>query len=117
LKASSSWPLQREATAPSRRRAYLEWVEEQIETYKESVSRTELLCVADEVVEDLRVNTKGQYQLTELLLAEAVDRKIFRMLRLPTYRAWVTAHPAPTPAQGASVPAREPLPLPEAASF
>jgi hypothetical protein len=107
--------LQRETTAPSRRRAYLAWVEEQIEAYKESVSRTELLCVADEVVTDLRVNTKGQYQLTELLLAEAVDRRIFRMLRLPSYRTWAAARPAP--ASGPKAPEREPLPLPEAASF
>ena len=117
MKASSSWPSQRESTAPSRRRAYLAWVEDQIETYKESVSRTELLCVADEVVADLRVNTKGQYQLTELLLAEAVDRKIFRMLRLPSYRAWVASRPAPAPSASASEPERPPLPLPEAASF
>jgi hypothetical protein len=118
LKASSSWPLQRESTPPSRRRAYLEWVEEQIEAYKESVSRAELLGVADDVVAELRVNTKGQYQLTELLLAEAVDRRIFRMLRLPTYRGWLATRPAPLPPPPSADPIeREPLPLPSAASF
>jgi hypothetical protein len=72
----------------SLRRAYLEWVEEQIENFKETVSRADLLRLADEVVEDLRVNQQGQYQLTELLLCTAVDRRIFRMLGLPGYRHW-----------------------------
>lgn len=93
-------------------------MEEQIEQYKESVSRTDLLAVADEVVAELRVNAKGQYQLTELLLAEAVDRKIFRMLKLPTYRAWAAAHPVNAePAQSAPRPVERPVLLPEAASF
>ena len=109
--------MKRYSNPPSRRRAYLAWVEDQIEGYKESVSRSALLDVADEVVNDLRVNTRGQYQLTELLLAEAVDRKIFRMLRLPSYRAWVASRPAPAPSASASEPERPPLPLPEAASF
>lgn len=72
----------------SSRRAYLDWIEEQVETYKESVPRSQLLQLADEVVEELRVTQRGQYQLTELLLCAAVDRKIIRTLRLPGYRAW-----------------------------
>jgi hypothetical protein len=74
------------------RQAYVEWVEEQIEEFKETVSRADLLRLADEVVEELRVNQEGQYQLTELLLWAAVDRKIFRMLELPGYRAWCATH-------------------------
>lgn len=93
-------------------------MEEQIEAFKESVSRSELLGVADEVVAELRVNTRGQYQLTELLLSEAVDRKIFRMLKLPTYRSWAADHPAPPRAEPTRPPADEhPACLPEAASF
>lgn len=93
-------------------------MEEQVEEYKESVSRADLLGVADEVVAELRVNAKGQYQLTELLLAEAVDRKIFRMLKLPTYRAWAAAHPADADAaQPTPRPVERPVLLPEAASF
>ncbi|HEX2091374.1 MAG TPA: hypothetical protein VHG28_03190 [Longimicrobiaceae bacterium] len=72
----------------SLRRAYLEWVEEQVEAYKDSVPRGDLLRMADEVVEELRVSDLGQYQLTELLLCTAIDRKIIRMLKLPGYRAW-----------------------------
>lgn len=64
----------------------------QIESYKESVPRSDLLGLADQVVEELRVDKEGQYQLTELLLCNAVDRKIFRLLRLPGYRSWCAMH-------------------------
>lgn len=72
----------------SLRRAYVEWVEEQIETYKDTIPRARLLALADEVVSDLRVNAAGQYQLTEMLLCSAVDRHVFRQLKLPGFRAW-----------------------------
>lgn len=70
------------------RRDYLEWVEDQIEAYKESIPRAQLLSLADEVISELRIDREGQYQLTELLLCTAVDRKIFRLLDLPGYRSW-----------------------------
>ncbi|CAN5621414.1 hypothetical protein BH23GEM3_BH23GEM3_17810 [soil metagenome] len=72
----------------SPRHAYLDWVEDQIEDFKETIPRSELLRVADEVVDELRVTRKGQYQLTEILLCTAIDRKIFRLLKLPSYRSW-----------------------------
>ena len=75
-------------SSPSLRRAYLDWVEERIDEFKETIPRNDLLRLADEVVDELRVTQKGQYQLTELLLCTAVDRKIFRLLRLPSYRSW-----------------------------
>jgi len=59
-----------------------------VEQYKESVPRADLLRLADEVVTELRVSQAGQYQLTELLLCDAIDRHIFRVLKLPGYRAW-----------------------------
>ena len=74
----------------SLRRAYVDWVEEQIEAFKDTIPRGELLSLADEVVSGLRVNKDGQYQLTEILLCNAMDRRIFRMLKLPGYRAWRT---------------------------
>ena len=64
----------------------------------------------------------GQYQLTELLLLEAVDRRIFRLLNLPGYRRWCQEHrdrldldvaPAPSPV---AEPYFEPMPA-RAASF
>jgi hypothetical protein len=72
----------------SLRRAYQEWVEEQVEEFKDNMPRADLLRLADEVVRELRMNHRGQYQLTELLLCNAVDRYVVRMLHLPGYRAW-----------------------------
>jgi hypothetical protein len=72
----------------SLRRAYLDWVEEQVEAFKDSIPRSDILRLADEVVNELRVSVEGQYQLTELLLCTAIDRRIVRMLKLPGYRAW-----------------------------
>lgn len=93
------------ATPRSLRRAYVEWVEEQIEEFKERIPRAQLLAMADEVVTELRVDGGGQYQLTELLLCNAMDRRIFRMLKLPGYRAWCAQH--------ASTPSVISFPLPD----
>ena len=93
------------ATPRSLRRAYVEWVEEQIEEFKEQIPRAQLLAMADEVVTALRVDGGGQYQLTEMLLCHAIDRRIFRMLRLPGYRAWCAQH--------TSTPSVISFPLPE----
>lgn len=105
---------------PSRRREYRAWVEDQVEAFKERISRNELLSLADDVVTNLRVSPRGQYQFTEVLLAEAVDRHIFRLLKLPSYRAWVATHPAPPPDPEPGESAEDepdPVPLPSAASF
>ena len=75
-------------TPRSLRRAYLEWVEEQVEEFKDSIPRAQLLDIAEQVVNALRVTQGGQYQLTELLLCNAVDRHLVRLLKLPGYRAW-----------------------------
>lgn len=82
--------LMKPQSSRSLRRAYLDWVDNQIEDFKETIPRSDLLRLADEVVDELRVTQKGQYQLTELLLCTAVDRKIFRLLKLPKYRSWCT---------------------------
>ena len=92
----------------SLRRIYLEWVDEQIEDFKDQVPRSELLLLAERVVEELRVNHDGQYQITELLLCEAVDRSIFRLLKLPSYRSWRASD---RPASSDSEHAPSPLPL------
>lgn len=78
-------------SAPSLRQVYDQWVEDQIEEYKDSVPRSDLIRLADEACEELRVNPRGQYQLTEMLLCAAVDRKIFKLLKLPGYRTWSRA--------------------------
>jgi hypothetical protein len=81
-------------SAPSLRQVYEHWVEDQIEEYKDSVPRDDLLRLADEVCEEVRINQKGQYQITEVILCDAVDRKIFKLLKLPGYRTWSRARRA-----------------------
>jgi hypothetical protein len=87
-------PVVRFESSRSLRRAYLDWVEDQLETFKETVPRSDLLRIADEVIAELRITDAGQYQWTELLLCTAVDRRIFRMLGLPGYQAWCRARRA-----------------------
>lgn len=72
--------------ARSLRHEYELFVEEEIENYKESIPRSALLSIGDEAVASL--TEQPQFALTELLLAQEVDRIIFRRLRLPTYQTW-----------------------------
>ena len=62
------------------------YVRDEIEYYKDSVSRSALLSIGDEAVGKLADQT--QLPLTELLLCDEVDRIIMRRLRLPTYNTW-----------------------------
>jgi len=80
-----------EKKSPTLRQLYDLWVEEQVEDYKDSVSRSDLLRLADEACEELRVSQVGQYQITEILLTDAVDRKIIALLKLPGFRSWSKA--------------------------
>jgi hypothetical protein len=100
-------------STPSLRSLYLDWVEEQLEEFKDSVPRSELLAIADEVVTELQMNRKGQYQLTELLLLEEVDRTLFKRLKLPSFRVWAAAYRKGARPRSGS---REPAPEPEPAS-
>lgn len=81
----------------SPRRRYLDWVEDQIEEYKASLTRDELLQLADEAVQRLFAANDGQYPLTEILLRDAVDSLIAERMRLPTYRSWRRAYHKDTP--------------------
>ena len=62
------------------------YVEREIEDYKNSVSRSYLMGVADEAMR--RLVSGDQMGMTELLLAAEVDKLITRRLRLPTYETW-----------------------------
>lgn len=79
------------SSVPAPRQQYLSWIEEQIEDFKETISRDELLQIADEAIVELENSPDGQISLTEIVLADAVDRLIFLRLRLPTYRQWLRA--------------------------
>ena len=95
----------------SLRRAYLEWVEEQVEEFKDAIPRSRLLDIADEVVGELRLPRGGQYQLTEVLLCDAMNRHLFRLLKLPGYRAWCEQR-ATAPEPPRVIPFRELAPPP-----
>jgi hypothetical protein len=72
--------------ARSLKHEYELYVEQEIENYKESLPRLVLLGIGDEAVSSLARHP--QYQLTELVLCEEVDRIISRRLCLPSYDAW-----------------------------
>ncbi len=65
---------------------YEQYVEREIEDYKDSVSRSALLKIGDEAVAVLR--NEAQTTLTEIVVWQEVDRIIARRLRLPTYATW-----------------------------
>ena len=73
----------------SYRRLYREWLDQQIEDYKDQLSRDELLTLADRALHDLFDSDAEQRTLTELLLCDAVNDIIIRQLRLPSYRQWL----------------------------
>lgn len=70
----------------SLRHEYELYVEREIEDYKNSVSQSSLMGLADEAMRRLR--SDDQMGMTELLLAAEVDKLITRRLRLPTHDAW-----------------------------
>ena len=62
------------------------YVEREIENYKDSVPRTVLLSIGDEAVR--LMSERAQFELTELVLVEEVDRIIMQRLRIPAYGTW-----------------------------
>jgi hypothetical protein len=78
-------------TAPhsTPRRLYEAWIEDQLEDYKASLSRDELLALADQAVDQLFDAPDGQYPLTEILLCDVVDTLLMQRLNLPDYRQWL----------------------------
>jgi hypothetical protein len=76
----------------SLRQEYEEFVLEQIEEYKDEVSRDALLRLADEAVRELEIGPDQQLVLTEVLLLDHVDRLIKKRLKLPSFRRWRTQH-------------------------
>lgn len=65
---------------------YEQFVEQEIEDYKERVSRSAILKIADEAAQ--RLYEQEQVALNELVLCGEVDRIIARRLRLPPYGTW-----------------------------
>jgi hypothetical protein len=70
----------------SLRHEYELYIEREIESYKNSVSRSVILSIGDEAVAALRA--QEQLALDEMVLWDEVDRIIKKRLRLPAYRTW-----------------------------
>lgn len=81
------------------RQLYQSWVEDQIEEFKAGLTRDELLELADQAVSRLFGTPDGQYPLTELLLADAVDGLLFEKLGLPDFRQWERLRRSDTPSR------------------
>jgi hypothetical protein len=62
------------------------YVEEEIENYKDSISRDKLLKIGDEAVTALRA--QPQFALTEMIIWQEVDKIIRKRLRIPSYTTW-----------------------------
>ncbi len=76
-----------ENSAPrSLKHEYDLFVENEIETYKESISRTVLLKIGDDAVASLQ--SQAQIAMDELLLCDEVDKIIRKRQRIPTYATW-----------------------------
>ena len=83
--------------ALSPRQRYNDWVQDRIEEHKASLTRDELLSLADRAVCELFDSDDAQYPLTEILLRDAVDALIFAKLDLPGYRKWLKTCQTDTP--------------------
>jgi hypothetical protein len=62
------------------------FVENEIEDYKDSISRLALLKIGDEAVAALQ--SQAQFAMNELLLCDEVDRIIRKRKRIPSYATW-----------------------------
>lgn len=87
------------ASAPRRRplrslrQQYDLYIMDRIEHYKNSISREELLRLADEAMTELRGPDEGQFLLTEVLAQEAVDELIKRRLGIRGFETWRKSYP------------------------
>ena len=78
----------RRRSPPSLKQQYQEFVMQRIEAFKNSMPRDELLRLGDEVVSEMQPTIEGQFMLTEVMMADQMDRLIIKRLRLRTYAKW-----------------------------
>ncbi len=78
----------RRRAVPSLKQQYHEYILQRIESFKESLSRRELLDLGNEAVAEMESAQGGQFFLTEVLVADWVDRLIHRRLGLQPYSRW-----------------------------
>jgi hypothetical protein len=77
----------RRRAVPSLKQQYHEYILQRIESYKNSLSRGELLELGNEAVAEMEA-AGDQFLLTEVLLTDWVDRLIHKRLRLQPYGRW-----------------------------
>jgi hypothetical protein len=77
----------RRRAVPSLRQQYHEYILQRIESYKNTLSRRELLQLGNDAVAEMEV-AGDQFLLTEVLLTDWVDRLIHKRLRLQPYSRW-----------------------------
>ncbi len=65
---------------------YANYIDLEIEHYKDSISRDALMKLADDAVASM--STRAQLELSELVLCDAVNEQIMRRLKLPPYERW-----------------------------
>lgn len=83
---SSARPAMALSARVSLKHEYEQFVEREIEDYKDRVPRSAILKIADEAVQ--RLHQQEQVTLNELVLWIEVDRIIAARLRLPAYQPW-----------------------------
>jgi len=73
----------------SPKQQYQEWLLRRIEDYKNQIPRHELLQLGDEAATELSGGADGQqFLLTEVLMADTVDKLIAKRLRLKPFTRW-----------------------------
>jgi hypothetical protein len=77
----------RRRAVPSLKQQYHEYILQRIESYKNTLSRHELLDLGNEAVAEMEA-AGDQFLLTEVLLTDWVDRLIYKRLRLQPYSRW-----------------------------
>jgi hypothetical protein len=75
---------------PSLKQLYHQYILQRIEGYKNSLTRRELLNLGNEAIAEMRDTETSQFVLTEVLIADCVDRLIHRRLGLQPYKRWVS---------------------------
>jgi len=89
LLTASQAATRRRRPPASPKQQYQEWLLRRIEDYKNQIPRDELLRLGDEAVSELSGGAGGQqFLLTEMLMADTVDKLIVRRLRLKSFSRW-----------------------------
>jgi hypothetical protein len=78
----------RRRAVPSLKQQYHEYILQRIESFKNSLSRPELLELGNEAVAEMEAAQGEQFLLTEVLLTDWVDRLIHKRLGLQPYSRW-----------------------------